>query len=329
MWSAGSGTTWLDAVPGDTYSAALGINNQGQVVGYSATTNGHPNHAFIYSGGIMNPIPLPFARYANDINNSGIVVGASYTTVPVEPVRTGFVWDPNSGLKTIVPPFGQSSETLAINDSGLVVGWGGYYLGPADPWQHAILYNGSNTTDIDTMGNNLSCADAINNLGQVVGFYRSSDNSINQGFLWQNGKMYDLRDLLPNGSGWDSLVPYDINEHGDIVGYGRYNGSDFTAFILTPVPEPITLPVATTGLTVQQAFNNAIGTGTVTGLVAGDDIFFSLYDSTNSRMLVGLVDAGVADTVITTGDVVTLVGTVTMTAADYAAFNQNNLSIIA
>lgn len=92
----------------------------------------------------------------------------------------------------------------------------------------------------------------------------------------------------------------------------------------------LTTGVATTGLTVQTAFNAAIGTGTVTGLVAGDDIFVSFYDTTNSKMVVGLVDATAGtNTVVETGDTITLIGTIDMSAADFASFNANNLSIIA
>jgi len=92
----------------------------------------------------------------------------------------------------------------------------------------------------------------------------------------------------------------------------------------------LTTGVATTGLTAQQAFNAAIGTGTVTGLTAGDDIFVSFYDTTNSKMVIGLVDASATtNTVVETGDTITIVGSIDMTAADYASFSANNLSIIA
>lgn len=92
----------------------------------------------------------------------------------------------------------------------------------------------------------------------------------------------------------------------------------------------LTTGIATTGLTLQQAFNNAIGTATVTGLGAGTEIFFSLYDTTNSRMVVGVVDAGGGvNTTVESADTVSLVGTIDMSATDYASFNANNLSIIA
>ena len=86
----------------------------------------------------------------------------------------------------------------------------------------------------------------------------------------------------------------------------------------------------TTATTFQAAFNAAIGTATVTSTGTNDDqVFFTLYDSTNSRMEVGIVRAGAGDQTIATGDTVVLIGSVNMTAADYANFGANNLSIIA
>ncbi|MEN9657510.1 MAG: hypothetical protein RL571_975 [Pseudomonadota bacterium] len=91
----------------------------------------------------------------------------------------------------------------------------------------------------------------------------------------------------------------------------------------------LTTGVATTG-TLQVAFNTAIGTGTVTGLTAGADVFVSLYDTTNSRMLVLAVDStNTTNTVVETGDAVTLIGSIDMSAADYALFSNANLAIIA
>jgi S-layer protein len=81
--------------------------------------------------------------------------------------------------------------------------------------------------------------------------------------------------------------------------------------------------------TLQAAFNAAIGTGSVTSLTAANEIFFSLYDSTNSKMVIGVVDAGAGNTIVASADVVTLVGTMDMSAANYALFTNANYSIIA
>lgn len=92
----------------------------------------------------------------------------------------------------------------------------------------------------------------------------------------------------------------------------------------------LTTNVVTTGLTLQQAFNTAIGTGTVTGLTAGDDLFFSFYDTTNARAIIGVVNSTAGtNTAIETGDTVTIVGSLSMTAADYNTFGSANLAIVA
>lgn len=81
---------------------------------------------------------------------------------------------------------------------------------------------------------------------------------------------------------------------------------------------------------VQATFNAAIGTASVTGLGAGRDIFASYYDTTNSvAVFVSVNTTAGTNTVLESGDTVTLIGTVNMTAADYALFSNANLSIVA
>jgi hypothetical protein len=79
--------------------------------------------------------------------------------------------------------------------------------------------------------------------------------------------------------------------------------------------------------TFQTMFNAAIGTSTLT-VTSGTEAFFSLYDTTNSRMVIGQVEsAGGTGTLIETADVVRLIGTLNMSAADYALFASANLGI--
>ena len=91
----------------------------------------------------------------------------------------------------------------------------------------------------------------------------------------------------------------------------------------------LTTAVSATG-TLQQAFNTAIGTATLTGFAtAADDIAFSLYDSNSGRALFGIADTGATNTVLATADIVSLIGSVTMTAAEYAAFDNTDLATVA
>lgn len=77
--------------------------------------------------------------------------------------------------------------------------------------------------------------------------------------------------------------------------------------------------VATTGLTLQQAFDGAIGNTKVTGLAADRSYFFTLYDQTNTELVIGIVqDRHGTDGTVEAGDEVTLVGIADMSATDYA-----------
>ena len=84
------------------------------------------------------------------------------------------------------------------------------------------------------------------------------------------------------------------------------------------------------GASLQATFNSAIGTTTVTTATADKELFFTLYDTTNSRMDIVIVQNHVNNTkTFETGDVVTLVGTVSMSAADYANITANHFSVVA
>jgi hypothetical protein len=91
-----------------------------------------------------------------------------------------------------------------------------------------------------------------------------------------------------------------------------------------------TTGVVTTGLTLQQAYNTAIGGTQITGTSVNGSYFFMMYDITNSKMMIGMVqETSGAVGVIATNDTVALLGTANMTAADYANINTNHFSIIA
>ncbi|NCR75048.1 MAG: hemolysin [Microcystis aeruginosa K13-06] len=69
----------------------------------------------------------------------------------------------------------------------------------------------------------------------------------------------------------------------------------------------------------QAGFDAAITGGVITVGAAAPDILTSYYDSANSQMVLGQVDAG-GDAKINTGDAFTVISRVTMTAADYNNF---------
>ncbi len=91
----------------------------------------------------------------------------------------------------------------------------------------------------------------------------------------------------------------------------------------------LTTGVVTSGLTVQTAFDAAIGSTMIIGATQDASYFFTMYDITNARMVIGIVqDHEGDDSTIESGDVVSLIGTAAMSASDYAGINTNHFAII-
>ena len=52
-------------------------------------------------------------------------------------------------------------------------------------------------------------------------------------FVYEGGSMTDLNSLIPAGSGWVLRSATGVNDAGEIVGYGTYQGQ-LSGFLLTP-----------------------------------------------------------------------------------------------
>ena len=82
VWTKENGTTMLDQIPGDVRSGAFGINDEGQIVGFSRTA-GAVLRAVIWENANatiknLNDLSAPGSPYlliAGDINNSGRIAG--------------------------------------------------------------------------------------------------------------------------------------------------------------------------------------------------------------------------------------------------------------
>ncbi len=116
---------------GGEFTNPVGINNAGQVVGYSGTKKGDfLGHAFLWQAGIgMRDLGTLGGEYsrAKCINNDGQVVGTADTGGKWNGVTTHeFVWDSRRGMrdlnKLIGCPEGEWVEVTAINDQGDIVG---------------------------------------------------------------------------------------------------------------------------------------------------------------------------------------------------------------
>lgn len=78
---------------------------------------------------------------------------------------------------------------------------------------------------------------ALNNCGQIIGAF--VDNSNKNTAIWENGKLTQMSDLMTlidnKGQTWDRIDALtDINDLGEIVGQGVYNGKPH-GFLLIPL----------------------------------------------------------------------------------------------
>jgi probable HAF family extracellular repeat protein len=160
-----------DLPGGDNRSYAEGINDNGQVVGWS-TIETYGGHAFLWDidNGMQDLGCLPGGTnsYAEAINNNGQVVGWS----PMAEVEPAFLWDADNGMQDLgCLPGGDFSYAESINDNGQVVGHS-----YTDTGIHAFLWDPDNgMQDLNNLlldGSDwvLRFATGINTHGQIVGY---------------------------------------------------------------------------------------------------------------------------------------------------------------
>ncbi len=238
IWDPREGMRDLGVLPGKTKSWAYGMNDHAQVVGGSSSVGDTRPFLSDSTNGMQDLGLLPGTTQgiAGDINNSGEVVG-NCTHIP-------FLWNDARGLQVLETLAGSDSIAIAINDRGQIAG--NSYT--AEGFIHACLWDEfQRVHDLGTLaGRDTSSALGINSYGEVVGSSMGWPQSDQHAFLWTDGAMHDLNNFLPPDSGWELLVAKDINDAGEIVGWGSVDldGDDIFdeihAFLLTPVAEPDT-----------------------------------------------------------------------------------------
>ncbi len=179
---------------GDPVGAAVGVNDNGQVVGVSGPCAALDPNLGLY---LVDTHAVLWEKdgSAHDLGNLGGDGG-----------------------------FG-GNHACAINNKGQVVGHSDL---TNDTTFHAYLWPDPTTgkmQDLETLqGDFASVALGINDRGEVVGASFAGDFSA-RAFLWENGTMFDLNKLIPPNSGWQLQFAKSINSRGEIVGSGVTNGA--------------------------------------------------------------------------------------------------------
>lgn len=234
---------------GSGQSTAQGINDTGQVVGYTGGLS--TPHATLWSNGTaidLGTLGGGSTSYAFDINNSGLVAGASERAGDNQLHAT--LWNKFTAID-LGTPSGSESNATAVNEAGQAVG---YSAG------RAVLWSGASTSFLGGLGTR---ALDINNLSQIVGytFDEFSPEAQPRATLWNGTQSTDLNSFLGQANkaaGWNLESANAINDNGWITGTAFNNQtSERAAYLLSvvpAVPEPATAALTLAGLGVLGAF---------------------------------------------------------------------------
>ena len=234
MDSTGSGLLFSQAHTADA------INGLGQVAGGEGDTLFFSGTATSSAGG---EIPKIYA-----LNDSGIAAGSIAPGFGLDRAAT-FAFPGGDPTLLDLTPIVQNlygprpvftSTATAINNAGQVVGIIRYAGGaPILQPNPAFVISGGSATNLGTLGGLSAAARDINNNGIVVGDSTLADNTL-RAFIYRNGTMTDLNTLIAS-SGWVLTSAKAINDKGQVVGSGTFNG-EAHGFLLSPIdtgaPQP-------------------------------------------------------------------------------------------
>jgi probable HAF family extracellular repeat protein len=233
-WSAEGGMTALE-VPESIQSYAYAINGQGIVAGAAEFKDGRA--AVLWSNGVGEALGGMSGRdsEAHGVNDGDAVAGSMEVPMSEAPVSRGFVFYGRSSATdvTAIEPLrtNGNSAALALNNLGQITG----SCETEDGKSQVMLYEPVRGVRVlDTRKNAVSAGYGISDNGAVVGVMLSAEADDDHAFLWKDGEMYDLNELIDPDGDWIVLEARDVNEAGWIVGHGLLDGRE-RACLLRPL----------------------------------------------------------------------------------------------
>jgi uncharacterized repeat protein (TIGR01451 family) len=235
-WQGGSSTR-LGALTNAHKLEAYKVNAAGTVAGLSGTRLDPPGlyveRAVSWTGATPTVLGSSDSLYSRawNISDSGMIVGQQQVIVGSDTRVHAWVFGGAGDINTLTA--WKNSTARAVNDAGQVAGF---------VFNHPLLLDATpfiwdaagGMRLLGSSGYSFAQALSINSSGTAVGCAGPSGSAV----MWLNAgkateQLIDLQTTIPAGSGWDLDCAYDINDNGEIVGYGKINGETH-GFLLYP-----------------------------------------------------------------------------------------------
>ncbi len=239
---------------GPKSSTAVSINNTGLVVGRifgDAQQNDYTVYTTHYNSTVDQGTLLPITNgIPNALNDSGNIVGYQKSN-DISSIEQPFYWSSQENMLYQLESVIGYGEATDINNNNYTCGNVLDFYMTEDSKRHvtikAAIWKDDKSLvvldELDDSGLVYKEAFAINDSDIAVG-YEAESGLLSNGYavIWQNYKAICLQDMLDStGNDWQLFAALDINNNGDIVGYGYNPNGEIEGFLLTPVPEPSAL----------------------------------------------------------------------------------------
>jgi len=243
---ASYGFRTLDNTTDLTFNQLLGINDNGLIAGYFGSgAQGHPNKGYLLGQGSYTDENFPGSvqTQVTGLNDDGVTVGfwSAQNTKSMTNNNFGF-YDANGQFHTVDFPTGdnaspQVDQLLGVNDHDVAVGFytngqggnRGYTYNIGTGQFTRVLVPGAPAGEA---GPSLTAA-AINNNGDVAGFYAKSKSVTDAFLLLADGKFMTL--AVPGAS---MTQAFGVNDSDEVVGaYTDGSGNSATTHGFTWTPQ--------------------------------------------------------------------------------------------
>jgi probable HAF family extracellular repeat protein len=230
-WSKGA-VTDLPYLPGGTYAVALGMNERGIVVGYSAYSSGPSRAVYWNDSGVTDLGSLGegwiACSTAFGMNGAGVIVGETCTRFFNSHAARFRAPGEIDDLGTLG---GNHSRALDVNEDGAVVGCSDL---PQGHGAHGFFWRDGVMSDAGALpGHSSSQLSALNNRGVAVGYSYNANEWQLTGIVYLDGRMVALDDLIDDRRSIHVSEPTDIDDANRIVGTATIFGNT-RAVLLRP-----------------------------------------------------------------------------------------------